>query len=106
MGMTIDNVMVKNIYNIYYKRTLNHFYLSLENHDNQLKNYWLVMEYADCGTLRSYLKQNFEGLTWEGKYNLAYQLSCAVLCLHDEGIVHRDLVIKITLVFTCILLFM
>ena len=54
------------------------------------------MEYADCGKLRNYLKQNFEGLTWEDKYNLAYQLSCAVLCLHDEGIIHRDLVIKIT----------
>ncbi|CAI2171836.1 15912_t:CDS:2 [Funneliformis geosporum] len=25
------------------------------------------------------------------KYNLAYQLACAVSCLHDEGIVHRDL---------------
>ena len=50
------------------------------------------MECADSGTLQNYLKQNFESLTWENKYNLAYQLSCAVLCLHDEGIVHRDLV--------------
>ena len=51
------------------------------------------MEYADGGTLRNYLKKHFDGLTWENKYNLAYQLACAVLCLHEEGIVHRDLVI-------------
>ena len=51
------------------------------------------MEYADGGNLREYLKNNFKTLTWNDKYNLAYQLACALTCLHDEGIVHRDLVI-------------
>ena len=51
------------------------------------------MEYADGGSLQKYLKVNFKNLTWEDKYKLAYQLACAVSCLHDEGIVHRDLVI-------------
>ena len=50
------------------------------------------MEYADGGTLRNYLKKNYSTLTWNDKYNLAYQLACAVSCLHDEGIVHCDLV--------------
>ncbi|RGB29443.1 kinase-like domain-containing protein, partial [Rhizophagus diaphanus] len=54
-------------------------------------NYQLVMEYANGGTLRSYLKENFNRLTWDDKYNLAYQLSCAVSHLHNTGIVHRDL---------------
>ncbi|GBC22043.2 kinase-like domain-containing protein [Rhizophagus irregularis DAOM 181602=DAOM 197198] len=49
------------------------------------------MEYADGGTLRDYLKYNFSRLTWIEKYNLAYQLACSISCLHDEGIVHRDL---------------
>ncbi|CAI2186193.1 5668_t:CDS:2 [Funneliformis geosporum] len=49
------------------------------------------MEYADGGALRNYLKKNFDKLTWEDKHNLAFQLACAVSCLHDEGIVHRDL---------------
>ncbi|CAB4379568.1 unnamed protein product [Rhizophagus irregularis] len=40
-----------------------------ENKIDQTKNYLLVMEYA----------------------NGAYQLACSVSCLHDEGIVHRDL---------------
>jgi serine/threonine protein kinase len=53
------------------------------------------MEYADGGTLRQYLKKNFDKLTWDDKFNIAYQLACAALCLHDEGIVHSDLVIII-----------
>ena len=50
------------------------------------------MEYADGGSLRSYLKENFDNLNWEVKYKLSYQLACSVSCLHDEGIVHLDLV--------------
>ncbi|RGB28121.1 kinase-like domain-containing protein [Rhizophagus diaphanus] len=46
------------------------------------------MEYADCGTLRSYLKENFNRLTWDNKYNMVYQLSCAVSCLHNERIIY------------------
>jgi serine/threonine protein kinase len=50
------------------------------------------MEYADSGTLRKYLKEKFEVLTWSDKFDLAFQLAHAVSCLHDKGIVHRDLV--------------
>ncbi|POG77709.1 kinase-like domain-containing protein [Rhizophagus irregularis DAOM 181602=DAOM 197198] len=49
------------------------------------------MEYAESGPLKNYLKENFNNLTWNDKYNFAYQLACAVSCLHNEGIVHRDL---------------
>ena len=59
------------------------------------------MEYANGGTLRNYLKKSFDSLTWDDKYNFAYQLACAVSCLHDEGIVHRDLVIMLKNI-TCI----
>ncbi|CAB4393621.1 unnamed protein product [Rhizophagus irregularis] len=59
--------------------------------ENQRKEYSLVIEYAENGTLRKYLKENFESLTWDNKFNLAFQLVYAVSCLHDEGIVHRDL---------------
>ena len=51
------------------------------------------MEYANGGTLRNYLKKRFDNLTWNDKFNLAFQLASAVSCLYDEGIVHRDLVI-------------
>ncbi|RIA98229.1 kinase-like domain-containing protein [Glomus cerebriforme] len=59
--------------------------------ENQKKKYWLVLEYADNGNLRNYLKENFDNLTWNDKFTLAFQLAHAVLCLHNEGIVHRDL---------------
>ena len=49
------------------------------------------MEYADGGSLQKYLRENFSNLDWEDKYKLAYQLACAVSCLHHEGIVHCDL---------------
>ncbi|CAB4388556.1 unnamed protein product [Rhizophagus irregularis] len=62
-----------------------------DDQDDLFKRYLIVMEYADSGTLKDYLKKNFNNLTWDDKYNMAYQLSCAVSCLHDEGIIHRDL---------------
>ncbi|GBC32854.2 kinase-like domain-containing protein [Rhizophagus irregularis DAOM 181602=DAOM 197198] len=62
-----------------------------DNQDDLLIKYLLVMEYADSGTLKDYLKKNFDNLTWDDKYNLAYQLACGVSCLHNEGIIHRDL---------------
>ena len=58
-----------------------------------MNEYSMVLEYADNGSLRNYLNDNFETLDWNDKYTLAYQLSNAILCLHEEGIVHRDLVI-------------
>ena len=58
----------------------------------------MVLEYADSGTLHNYLKKNFETLDWNDKFNLAHQLSSAISCLHEEGIVHRDLVNHITLI--------
>ncbi|GBB88597.1 hypothetical protein RclHR1_15150002 [Rhizophagus clarus] len=59
--------------------------------ENPRKEYSLVIEYADNGTLRNYLKENFKNLNWNDKYKLAFQLVHAVSCLHDEGIIHRDL---------------
>ena len=57
----------------------------------------LVMEYANGGTLKNYLKENFGNLTWDDKYNMAHQLACAISCLHSEDIIHRDLVIYLLL---------
>ncbi len=41
------------------------------------------MEYADCGTLRDYLKNNFN--TMDKKCQLAFQIASAVECLISSG---------------------
>ena len=58
------------------------------------KKYLLVLEYADSGTLRSYLHENFESINWDLKLKFAHEITLAVLCLHENDIIHRDLVTK------------
>ena len=57
-----------------------------------MNSYILVLEYADSGTLKTYLKECFNELEWGDKLDLALQLSNAVFCLHECGIIHCDLV--------------
>ncbi|GBC17272.2 kinase-like domain-containing protein [Rhizophagus irregularis DAOM 181602=DAOM 197198] len=59
--------------------------------ENQMNKFSLVIEYADSGSLHSYLKENFNKLEWCDKYRLALQLASAVECIHNEGIIHCDL---------------
>ncbi|UZO03058.1 uncharacterized protein OCT59_023471 [Rhizophagus irregularis] len=59
-----------------------------ENENDQLEKYLLVTEYVGDITLQNYLKENYENLTWENKYKLAYQLVCTISYLHDKEIVH------------------
>jgi serine/threonine protein kinase len=54
--------------------------------------YALVLEYADNGTLNTYLNEHFNELKWNDKYQLAYQLASAVAFIHECDIIHRDLV--------------
>jgi serine/threonine protein kinase len=51
------------------------------------------LEYADGGTLNTYLNEHFNELDWNDKYRLALQLASAVECIHDCDIIHCDLVI-------------
>ncbi len=57
-----------------------------------MNEYLLVIEYADGGSLYSYLKENFNHLEWNDKYHLALQLASAIECIHNIGIIHCDLV--------------
>ncbi|POG61822.1 kinase-like domain-containing protein, partial [Rhizophagus irregularis DAOM 181602=DAOM 197198] len=54
-------------------------------------NYIMVLEYADEGNLRDYLKVKFDSLQWENKIRMALDIACGLKCLHSRDIVHRDL---------------
>jgi len=58
-----------------------------------IQKYALVLEYADSGTLKTYLKHHFNELGWDDKYQFALQLASAVACIHECDIIHCDLVI-------------
>ncbi|GBC02121.1 hypothetical protein RclHR1_04460011 [Rhizophagus clarus] len=58
----------------------------------------MVLQYADGGNLRDYLKNNHLSLKWSDKYRIALEISKGLLCLHTENIVHRDLHSKNVLV--------
>uniref|UniRef100_U9SUR3 Protein kinase domain-containing protein n=1 Tax=Rhizophagus irregularis (strain DAOM 181602 / DAOM 197198 / MUCL 43194) TaxID=747089 RepID=U9SUR3_RHIID len=94
-SLNIDNITVKEIiHELEFCNDVNlhvniiRFFgiTSKEVRNNQAKEYLLVMEYANGNSLRNYLKENFNKLTWEDKYEFAYQLTCAVSHLHDKGI--------------------
>ncbi|PKK69685.1 hypothetical protein RhiirC2_850515, partial [Rhizophagus irregularis] len=44
---------------------------------NTNKHHILVLEYADSGSLSTYLDKNFDELNWNDKINLAFQLASA-----------------------------
>ena len=70
------------------------FYLdNKENIIDSDSNYLLILEYADSGTLGNYLKDNFNKLDWNIKLQFAIKIADAVLCIHQNDIIHCDLVI-------------
>jgi serine/threonine protein kinase len=72
-----------------YNFVIIHFYYP---DTKQVKKYSLVLEYADSGSLKTYLKKYFNELGWDDKVGLALQLANAISFLHERDIIHRDLV--------------
>ena len=60
--------------------------------DPTVDKYLMVLEYANQGTLRKYLLDQFNVVTWSLKFKFAKELTSGIKCLHVEGVVHRDLV--------------
>ncbi|PKC11059.1 kinase-like protein [Rhizophagus irregularis] len=61
-------------------------------------NYIMVLQYANRGNLREYLKNNFKSLNWDDKIRMASEITCGLKCLHSRKIIHRDLHAKNILV--------
>ncbi|RHZ57697.1 hypothetical protein Glove_384g19 [Diversispora epigaea] len=71
----------------------------LEIHDSILKfygitkqentnNYMIILEYVTEGSLRQYLKTNFQKMDWNAKLNLAKQIANVLMFLHSNDIIH------------------
>ncbi|RHZ86510.1 hypothetical protein Glove_50g43 [Diversispora epigaea] len=88
--------------------TLNNFINEVKRHrkleisDNILKfygitkqentnNYMIVREYANNGSLRQYLRTNFQKLDWNVKLNLSKQIANSLMNLHSNNIIHGKL---------------
>ncbi|KAF0445078.1 kinase-like protein [Gigaspora margarita] len=51
----------------------------------------MILQYANDGNLREYLKTNFKRLKWTDKLYFAKNIALGLLFLHENKIVHRDL---------------
>ena len=60
-------------------------------------DYLFILEYADGGPLKSYLKNNFGNMDWNVKLQFAFQIVDAVSYMHQSNIIHRDLVSEVLL---------
>src|SRR5207244_95702 len=59
--------------------------------DPKTKEYMIVMQYANNGSLLSYLDQNINKLTWKKKLDYLNDIADYLDTIHDEGLVHCDL---------------
>ena len=49
------------------------------------------MQYANNGSLLSYLHQNINKLTWMDKLRCLERIACRLLTIHSTGLLHCDL---------------
>ncbi|RHZ78370.1 hypothetical protein Glove_165g12 [Diversispora epigaea] len=71
---------------------------TVNNHDNIINfygitigTYYLVLQYAKDGDLRTYLRNNFKSLDWQIKINMAKDITSGLNYIHGENMVHKDL---------------
>ena len=58
--------------------------------DPETHSYMMVLEYANDGNLREYLKINFNNINWLQKLQNLYCLSFSLKNIHELDIVHQD----------------
>ncbi|CAB5383795.1 unnamed protein product [Rhizophagus irregularis] len=54
-------------------------------------NYFSVLEYANEGNLRDYLKINFDALQWNVKLQMALDITRGLMFLHTKKVIHGNL---------------
>ena len=59
--------------------------------DPETKEYMIVMQYANNGSLLSYLDQNINKLTWRRKLKHLRDIGSFLISIHKADLVHCDL---------------
>ncbi|GBC40264.2 kinase-like domain-containing protein [Rhizophagus irregularis DAOM 181602=DAOM 197198] len=59
--------------------------------DPETKNYIMVLEYAENGSLRNYLIKSYSELNWENKLQYLANIASGLLKIHKNELTHRDL---------------
>ena len=68
-------------------------------------DYVVVLEYANKGNLRNYLKSEFTSLKWKDKIRMGLDIACGLRYIHSKDIIHGDLVNHYYIVFFVIVSF-
>jgi serine/threonine protein kinase len=51
----------------------------------------MVLEYAERGSLRNYLDQNYNNLNWKNMIQILLDIACGLDQIHQNEFIHRDL---------------
>ena len=59
--------------------------------ESNTQNYALVLPFMENGSLRSYLNQNFNSITWKQKLKIMEGISEGLYFIHNNNLTHKDL---------------
>uniref|UniRef100_U9T9P1 Protein kinase domain-containing protein n=1 Tax=Rhizophagus irregularis (strain DAOM 181602 / DAOM 197198 / MUCL 43194) TaxID=747089 RepID=U9T9P1_RHIID len=59
--------------------------------DPETKNYMMVLDYAKNGSLRNYLDERHNKLSWNDKFYYLFDIARGLQYIHGNKLIHRDL---------------
>ena len=59
--------------------------------DPETKNYMMVLDYAEDGSLRNYLDKEYSKLNWNEKIEYMFDIITGLYRIHNKELIHRDL---------------
>src|SRR5581483_10344311 len=59
--------------------------------DPQTEEFMMVLEYAEFGNLRNFLKINFSNLKWKEKLSFLEDIAYNLKTIHNRNYIHKDL---------------
>lgn len=90
IGFGVNNEVVSR--EIYIHRRLCHDNIvPLHGNYEDKENYYLIMDYANAGSLFSKIKKSKGGLDEDTTFRYFIQAAAAINFLHENGLVHRDI---------------